>query len=86
MICEEECGKEKLVEHVNRKHGANIRDVVRWSVYGDKGNRQAIFYEDGIDVTHGVASASIPIFYDYEEIDGHKFWDGGILSNTPLRE
>lgn len=86
LICEEECGKEKLVEHVNRKHGANIRNVVRWSVYGDKGNRQAIFYEDGIDVTHGIASASIPIFYDYEEIDGHKFWDGGILSNTPLRE
>ncbi|TLX91597.1 MAG: hypothetical protein E6K94_02245 [Thaumarchaeota archaeon] len=86
LICEEECGKEKLVEHVNRKHGASIRNVVRWSVYGDKGNRQAIFYEDGIDVTHVIASASIPIFYDYEEIDGHKFWDGGILSNTPLRE
>jgi NTE family protein len=86
LICEEECGKEKLVEHVNRKHRAKIRNVVRWSVYGDKGNRQAIFYEDGIDVTHVIASASIPIFYDYEEIDGHKFWDGGLLSNTPLRE
>jgi len=86
LICEEKCGKEKLVEHVNRKHGTNIRNVVRWSVYGDKENRQAIFYEDGIDVTHVIASASIPIFYDYEEIDGHKFWDGGILSNTPLRE
>jgi hypothetical protein len=86
LICEEECGKEKMVEHVNRKHGANVRNVVRWSVYGDKGDRKALFYEDGIDVTHVIASASIPVFYDYEEIDGHKFWDGGILSNTPLRE
>lgn len=86
LICEEKCGKDKLVEHVNRKHGASIRKVVRWSVYGDKENRHAIFYEDGIDVAHAIASASIPIFYDYEEIDGHKFWDGGILSNTPLRE
>jgi NTE family protein len=86
LICEEEYDKGKLVEHVNRKHGASIRNVVRWSVYGDKENRHAIFYEDGIDVTHAIASASIPIFYDYEEIDGHKFWDGGLLSNTPLRE
>jgi NTE family protein len=86
LICEEKCGKDKLVEHVNRKHGASIRKVVRWSVYGEKENRHAIFYEDGIDVPHAIASASIPIFYDYEEIDGHKFWDGGILSNTPLRE
>jgi NTE family protein len=86
LICEEICGKDKLVEHVNRKHGASIRNVVRWSVYGDKENKHAIFYEDGIDVAHAIASASIPIFYDYEEIDGHKFWDGGILSNTPLRE
>ena len=86
LICEKDIGKDKLVEHVNRKHGASIRNFVRWSVYGDKENRHAIFYEDGIDVKHVIASTSIPIFYDYEEIDGHKFWDAGILSNTPLRE
>jgi len=86
LICEKDIGKDKLVEHVNRKHGASIRKDVRWSVYGDKENRHAIFYEDGIDVKHVIASTSIPIFYDYEEIDGHKFWDAGILSNTPLRE
>ena len=33
-----------------------------------------------------MASASMPEFYDYEEIDGRKFWDGGMLSNTPIRE
>ena len=33
-----------------------------------------------------MASASLPEFYEYEEIAGHKFWDGGILSNTPIRE
>jgi hypothetical protein len=33
-----------------------------------------------------MASASIPLFYEYEEIQGQKFWDGGVLSNTPLRE
>jgi NTE family protein len=33
-----------------------------------------------------MTSASIPLFYNYEQIQGHKFWDGGVLSNTPLRE
>ena len=33
-----------------------------------------------------MASASAPEFYDYEKIGGREFWDGGILSNTPIRE
>lgn len=41
---------------------------------------------EGIRVQHVMASASLPEFYEYEEIDGRKFWDGGILSNTPIRE
>jgi NTE family protein len=43
-------------------------------------------YNDGIKVQHVMASASLPEFYEYEEIGGRKFWDGGILSNTPIRE
>jgi NTE family protein len=41
---------------------------------------------EGIKVHHVMASASLPEFYEYEEIDRRKFWDGGILSNTPIRE
>jgi predicted acylesterase/phospholipase RssA len=33
-----------------------------------------------------MASATLPEFFEYEEIFGHKFWDGGLLSNTPIRE
>ena len=29
---------------------------------------------------------AIPINYPYVEINGNKYWDGGILSNTPVRE
>jgi NTE family protein len=43
-------------------------------------------YNDGIKVQHVMASASLPEFYEYEETGGRKFWDGGILSNTPIRE
>ena len=45
-----------------------------------------IEYNDGINVRHLMASASLPEFYEYEEIGGRSFWDGGLLSNTPIRE
>jgi predicted acylesterase/phospholipase RssA len=45
-------------------------------------------YDDERDITinHVLASAAIPINYPYMEINGNKYWDGGILSNTPVRE
>ena len=60
-----------------------------------------IAYEDGIKMEHVIASASVPVHYDHVKIKGSRldasgnptkissdryFWDGGILSNTPLRE
>jgi NTE family protein len=41
---------------------------------------------DGIDMQHVKASSAFPLYFQYVEIDGHQFCDGGILSNTPLRE
>jgi hypothetical protein len=79
-----------LIEHIDRAHGQNYRykslknnKNIHWSVYHDDG--KCLFY-DGIQLEHVIASASIPKNYAFEIIDGHKFWDGGILSNTPLRE
>ena len=51
-------------------------------------------YKSVITINHVLASAAIPINYPYieisekisEEISEKKYWDGGILSNTPLRE
>lgn len=40
----------------------------------------------GVELAHVMASASIPLFYDFEKIDGEEYCDGGALSNTPLRE
>jgi NTE family protein len=40
----------------------------------------------GITIDHVLASTAIPINYPYIEINGVKYWDGGILSNTPVRE
>lgn len=43
-------------------------------------------YPDGLALSHVMASGSFPIYFDYEKIEGRTYWDGGILSNTPLRE
>jgi NTE family protein len=116
-ICEKEFEEEnkesgnnnELIEHVSEKHrkiSYKEGDVLRWSVYGDERNRHAIFY-DGIELDHVIASASVPLNYDFTKIKAIKsvinindntfeedpndedlrhFWDGGLLSNTPLRE
>ena len=60
----------------------------RASVYGQShlGESIIIEYDEGISIKHLIASSSMPEVYAYEEIDGRKFWDGGILSNTPVKE
>jgi len=45
-----------------------------------------VSYDNGIMPEHVMASASFPVYFNYEVVDGRNFWDGGILSNTPLRE
>src|SRR5215207_908673 len=83
---------EELIEHIDKVHGQNYRyrslknnKNIHWSVYDGDNDGKCLFY-DGIEPEHVIASASIPKNYAFEIIDGHKFWDGGILSNTPLRE
>jgi NTE family protein len=54
------------------------------------GNAKPVAFDSydksGITIDHVLASAAIPINYQYVEINGNKYWDGGILSNTPVRE
>jgi len=44
------------------------------------------YHRSDITINHVLASAAIPINFPYVEINGTKYWDGGILSNTPVRE
>jgi NTE family protein len=71
-------------------NGKEIRNIVynRDASQREEKKQQPIVieYNDGINIQHIMASASLPEFYEYEEIGGRKFWDGGILSNTPIRE
>jgi NTE family protein len=95
------------------------KDGTRSSEYGydeeiTKKYTQKIEYDKGLMVEHIIASASVPIHYEYTYVPIHydynnigdkeredrlkedlrqgnlgshrRFWDGGILSNTPLRD
>jgi NTE family protein len=53
---------------------------------GEGGQENVIKYDAGIKIDHIMASGTLPVFYDYQDVDGHKLWDGGLLSNTPFRE
>ncbi|HYA82721.1 MAG TPA: patatin-like phospholipase family protein [Candidatus Bathyarchaeia archaeon] len=76
-------------------------DGTRKSEYGNKNGKYqyVINYDQGITSDFAIASGSVAINYDYARIptitvDNNNnlqtveryFWDGGILSNTPLRE
>ena len=60
----------------------------RETVYGDShlGKSVVIEYNEGIGIKHLLASSTMPEVYAYEDIEGRKFWDGGLLSNTPVKE
>ena len=69
-----------------------------YSEYGDEQNKHLIFYDNGIEIDHILASGTFPGFFDYPKFEvvntssdsirkeQHVFWDGGFRSNTPLRE
>jgi NTE family protein len=67
-------------------------DGSRKSEYGNyrkgekEGYENVIKYDKGVGIDHIMASGTLSEFYHYKIIDGHKFWDGGLLSNTPFRE
>lgn len=59
-----------------------------YNVYNSesKQHEERIIQYEGLMPEHIMASASFPLYFDYQKIAGRQFWDGGLLSNTPLRE
>ncbi|MCO6419603.1 FAD-dependent oxidoreductase [Siccirubricoccus sp. KC 17139] len=41
-------------------------------------------YVDGLTPDHILASGSLPPGFPWTEIDGKAYWDGGVISNSPL--
>lgn len=84
---------------INKESGVPITECK--SEYGQydadsKKYEHIISYPNGISVEHVVASSSFDLLFDYPEFEDDNskeiprtkriFWDGGYLSNTPLRE
>jgi predicted patatin/cPLA2 family phospholipase len=86
-----EDGTMKTTYFPRRKYG-HIKKGVDINNNKSKKNYEADFdpivikYENGIEIEHVMASGTLPDSYDPKIISKRKFWDGGLLSNTPLRE
>ena len=76
-------------------------DAVTFDSYSKKikyhKDENFISYEKGVEIDHILASGTFPGFFDYPKFqvehkdikdykEDHIFWDGGLRSNTPLRE
>lgn len=66
-----------LVKHVFQEHRKSrlLDQQLHWSVYGNQERtcKYAIFYDQGIDVEHILASASVPVNYDYTKLEAIEF-------------
>ena len=78
-------GKRKTVYLPGKKYG-RIKNSKYFDRKEDHSNHIVIEYDEGIQIDHIMASGSLPDFYDPIEICKRSFWDGGLLSNTPLKE
>ncbi len=47
---------------------------------------RGVYEDDGITIDHIMASDTVSLFYKFRVIHGRSLYDGGFLSNTPLRE
>ena len=82
--------------------GSRKSEYGKYITYNGKvvGHEHIIRYNDGITADHVIASASVPINYSYTPLEVESFntdnanyeknlryfWDGGIMSNTPLTQ
>jgi NTE family protein len=69
---------ENIIDHIESGHkipckGSDNSFSLRWSGYRDNENNSYIIFHDGITIDHILASASVPIHYDYQEINVWKF-------------
>jgi NTE family protein len=86
-----EDGSMKTLYFPGRKYGYSKKRVLDNS-NGNKNDSNptsdpiVIDYKNGIEIEHVMASGTLPELYDPKIISERKFWDGGLLSNTPLKE
>jgi NTE family protein len=87
-----ESGYGRLIVEKNDKDSSENQKVI--------GYEHVIKYPQGITSDHVIASAAVPINFDYSQIEAERynaktkcyekerryFWDGGILANTPLMQ
>jgi predicted acylesterase/phospholipase RssA len=82
-------------KRMGNERKSKYEDYATTKADGEGREEVEIIYRDGIMPEHVMASSSVPIHYRYAEVPedygnpskgSRKFWDGGLLSNTPLRE
>lgn len=87
-------GEAVTFDSYEKKDGSRKSEYGDYIKHGD--GQRTITYNEGLMVEHIMASSSVPVNYRYamvpinygQDLAGgtREFWDGGILSNTPLRE
>jgi NTE family protein len=80
---------ERLVDFDRINHDAEAMRLTVWAVNVARGNFEAFDSRRGrwaqrLRAEHIMASGALPPGFGAVEIDGEHYWDGGLVSNTPL--
>ena len=68
-----------------RRLRRSATEVIVTAVEVHSGRLAEFSSRDGLDIRHVMASASLPPVFPAVRIDDGTYWDGGLISNTPLR-
>jgi len=95
-------GATVVFDSYEKEDGTRKSEYGKYNIQDGKevGFTHVIRYNDGITADHVIASASVPLNYGYSalEVESYNsaksnyeksiryFWDGGIMSNTPLSQ
>jgi NTE family protein len=95
-------GSAVVFDSYEKQDGSRKSEYGKYIIQGGKevGFKHIIRYNDGITADQVIASASVPLNYSYStlEVESYNnatsnyekniryFWDGGIMSNTPLSQ
>ncbi len=78
--------EQALLEWVDfERLNASATEVVVTAVDVMTGRLAEFSNRNGLTPQHVLASASLPPVFPMQTFDGHAYWDGGLISNTPLR-
>ncbi len=76
--------KKFLEEHLDLEAVRRSPIQIRFTAVDVNTGELTIFRNKDVTLDHLLASSAIPLLFPLIHVDGHAYWDGGAVANTPI--